>query len=150
MIFTTIFASQMSPFFFNFIFYLSLNHLSLDLKTSLLNASINVMHISQINYIDDYNGVWWNIWTQWTHSSVGITTGWTAGVRFPTGARDFSPLHNFQADSGVHPASYQRGCSFRREAVGAWSWPFTSILCPGEEWWSYTSTPPCLHATVLN
>jgi hypothetical protein len=22
-----------------------------------------------------------------------------------------------------------------------WSWPFTSTLCRGQEWWRYTSTP---------
>jgi hypothetical protein len=38
-------------------------------------------------------------------SSVCIATGWTAGVRFPAGARDFSILHS----SGAHPASYAMG-----------------------------------------
>jgi hypothetical protein len=26
--------------------------------------------------------------------------------------------------------------------AGVWSWPLTSIQCRGQEWWSYTSTPP--------
>jgi hypothetical protein len=39
-------------------------------------------------------------------SSVGIATGWTTGVRFPAGARDFNLLCNVQTGSGAHPASY--------------------------------------------
>jgi hypothetical protein len=39
-------------------------------------------------------------------SSVGMATGWTAGVRFPAGARDFSFLRSIQDCSGAHPASY--------------------------------------------
>jgi hypothetical protein len=38
-------------------------------------------------------------------SSVGIATGYKAGVRFPSGARDFSLLHSVQAGSGAHPPS---------------------------------------------
>jgi hypothetical protein len=33
-------------------------------------------------------------------------TGWTAGVRFPVGERDFSLLRSVQTGSGAHPASY--------------------------------------------
>jgi hypothetical protein len=32
--------------------------------------------------------------------------GWTAGVQFPVGARDFSLLHSVQTNAGAHPASY--------------------------------------------
>jgi hypothetical protein len=39
-------------------------------------------------------------------SSVGIAAGWTAGVRFPTGAVGFSLLHSVRAGSG---ASYPVG-----------------------------------------
>jgi hypothetical protein len=35
--------------------------------------------------------------------------GWTAGVRFATGARDFSVIHSIQTSSGAHPASYPMG-----------------------------------------
>jgi hypothetical protein len=42
-------------------------------------------------------------------SSVGIATGWTAGVRFPAGARNFSVLHSVQIGSGAHPASSPMG-----------------------------------------
>jgi hypothetical protein len=35
-----------------------------------------------------------------------LTMGWTAGVRFPSGVRDFSILYSVQIGSGVHPASY--------------------------------------------
>jgi hypothetical protein len=34
-------------------------------------------------------------------SSVGIATGWTAGVRFPVGARDVSVIHIIQTGSGA-------------------------------------------------
>jgi hypothetical protein len=42
-------------------------------------------------------------------STVGTAMGWTAGVRFPAVVRDFSVLHNIQAGSGDHPASYPMG-----------------------------------------
>jgi hypothetical protein len=35
--------------------------------------------------------------------------GWTAGVRFPAGARDFSLLHSVETGSDAHPASYPMG-----------------------------------------
>jgi hypothetical protein len=39
-------------------------------------------------------------------SSVGIATGWTAGVRFPAEAKRFSVLHSVHTGSGTHFASY--------------------------------------------
>jgi hypothetical protein len=44
-------------------------------------------------------------------SSIGIATGYRleTGVRFPVGARNFSPLHSFQTGSGAYPASYPMG-----------------------------------------
>jgi hypothetical protein len=36
-------------------------------------------------------------------------TVWTAGVRFPAGASDFSLLHSVQTGPGAHPASYPMG-----------------------------------------
>jgi hypothetical protein len=44
-------------------------------------------------------------------NSVGIkrATGWTAGVRFPAGTREFSFLHSVHTGSGTHPASYRVG-----------------------------------------
>jgi hypothetical protein len=33
-------------------------------------------------------------------------TGWTAWVRFPVGAGDFSLLHSIKTGSEAHPASY--------------------------------------------
>jgi hypothetical protein len=44
-----------------------------------------------------------------TNSSLGIATGYTAGVRLPVGERDVSLLHSVQTGSGVHPASYPMG-----------------------------------------
>jgi hypothetical protein len=35
-----------------------------------------------------------------------LTTGWTIGVRSPTGAEDFSSIPWIQNGSGAHPASY--------------------------------------------
>jgi hypothetical protein len=32
--------------------------------------------------------------------------GWTARVRLPGGAKDFSLLYGFQTGSAAHPASY--------------------------------------------
>jgi hypothetical protein len=45
------------------------------------------------------------------HSSVGIALGYglddrSSGVRFPTGAANFSLHHRAQNGSGAHPASY--------------------------------------------
>jgi hypothetical protein len=37
------------------------------------------------------------------------TTGWTTGVRFPAGARDFSLSYCVQTGSGAHPACYPMG-----------------------------------------
>jgi hypothetical protein len=44
-----------------------------------------------------------------------LTTGWTAGVRSPTEAEDFSSNLCVQTGSGAHPASYTVGTggSFR-------------------------------------
>jgi hypothetical protein len=61
--------------------------------------------------------------------------------------QDLSLLHSVHAGSGGNRAAYWMctGGSFPRgKAVGAWSWPLTSMLCRGQEWWSYTSTPPCV------
>jgi hypothetical protein len=66
------------------------------------------------------------------------------GPGFQAGARDFSLVHNIQTDSGTHPASYPlstQGSFPTEKGVGVWSWQITSILCQGQEWWSYTSTP---------
>jgi hypothetical protein len=75
------------------------------------------------------------------NSSVGIGTGWTAGVRFPAGANDFS-LHSVQTGSGAHPASIQwvpgvLSPGVKREA--AHSPPTTAEV---KNTWIYTSTPP--------
>jgi hypothetical protein len=79
--------------------------------------------------------------------SIGIATGWTARVQFPTRPRDFYVVHRVQTDSEAHPSSYPvgtGGCSPGGKVTGAWSWPLTSIWYRGQEWWSYTSTPPCV------
>jgi hypothetical protein len=38
-----------------------------------------------------------------------LTTGWTIGVRSPTGAKDFSSSPCVQTGSEAHPASYPMG-----------------------------------------
>jgi hypothetical protein len=40
-----------------------------------------------------------------TEVVVSLTTGWTTGVRYPTGAEDFSSSLCVQTGSGAHPAS---------------------------------------------
>jgi hypothetical protein len=39
-------------------------------------------------------------------SALGIATGWTTGVRFRAGERDFPLLYSVQTGAGAHPASY--------------------------------------------
>jgi hypothetical protein len=71
----------------------------------------------------------------WRDSSVGIVTRLRAGrsddrVWFPAGAGNFSFRHRVETGFGTHPASYPIGTggSFPRgKAVGALSWPLTSI-----------------------
>jgi hypothetical protein len=56
-------------------------------------------------------------------------------VRFLAGAGNFSLHHRFQNGSGAHPASYPmstRDYFPGDKAAGAWSWPFTSMLCRGQ------------------
>jgi hypothetical protein len=80
-------------------------------------------------------------------------TSFMVGVQFLVGARDFSPLHSNQTDSGAHPASYQMGnrSSLARDKVaGAWSRPLTSGHSQSQEWWSYTSSPPWVHGVPLH
>jgi hypothetical protein len=63
-------------------------------------------------------------------SLVGIAAGWTAGVRFLAGVRDFSFLHMVQTDFEAHKASYPMGAggSFPwGKATEALSWLLTSI-----------------------
>jgi hypothetical protein len=38
--------------------------------------------------------------------AIGMTTGWTTGVRFPAEARYFSLLNSVQTRTGAHPASF--------------------------------------------
>jgi hypothetical protein len=55
---------------------------------------------------------------------------WTAGVRFPAGARDFSLLHNVQTVSGDHALSYAMrvgGFFLGSKAAEARSWPLSSV-----------------------
>jgi hypothetical protein len=40
------------------------------------------------------------------HNAVGMEKGWTAGVRFPAGARNLSHLYCIQTGSRIHPALY--------------------------------------------
>jgi hypothetical protein len=74
-------------------------------------------------------------------SSVGIALGYGPDDRgsrvwLSVGAGNFSLHHRVKNGSGAHPASYPIGTrdSFPRgNAVGAWSWPLTSIQCRGQE-----------------
>jgi hypothetical protein len=65
---------------------------------------------------------------------------------------NLSLLQGVQAGSGAHPAPYPMGNggdSLGGKAAGAWHWPFASIQCRRQEWWSYTFTPPRLHGIML-
>jgi hypothetical protein len=44
-----------------------------------------------------------------SEAGIATATGWTAEVRFPTGARDFSLLHRVQISPRVQLASYPMG-----------------------------------------
>jgi hypothetical protein len=62
-------------------------------------------------------------------SSVDIATRGSS-VRFPAGDGNFSLHHRVQTGSGAYPASYPmstEGSLAGDKAVGAWSWPLTSI-----------------------
>jgi hypothetical protein len=48
-----------------------------------------------------------------------LTTGWTIGVRFPSGAKDFSSSLCVQTGSGVHPASCTKGTGVLSPGVKA-------------------------------
>jgi hypothetical protein len=55
----------------------------------------------------------------------------------------------FRHSSPRHSVAH--ACRFTLRHPRAWCSPLISIQCRGEEWWSYTSTPPiCLYGTVLN
>jgi hypothetical protein len=64
---------------------------------------------------------------------MGWTIGWSGfESRWRLGIRSFDTV---QTGSGAHPASYPMGTgsSFPGgKAVGAWSWPLTSIQCRGQ------------------
>jgi hypothetical protein len=65
------------------------------------------------------------------HSSAGIETALTVGVRFLSGVRDFFLLHSVQTGSVVYPASYlmgKRDCFPRDKEDGAGSWLFNSKI----------------------
>jgi hypothetical protein len=78
------------------------------------------------------------------------TTGWTSGVLFAAGARDFSLLHNVHTDRGAHSASYTMGtgCCFQ------------GVKRPGREadhlvprlrmMELYLHSPICLHGIVVS
>jgi hypothetical protein len=77
-------------------------------------------------------------------SSVGITAGWTAGIPFPAGTREYT-------GSGAHPVSYPvvTGDDFpgvKRPVCEA----DHSHLAPKSKWWSYTSTSQiCFHVVMI-
>jgi hypothetical protein len=70
-------------------------------------------------------------WGAAVAQSECLTTGWTIGVRSPTGGEDFSSSPCVQTGSGVHPASYPMGTGSPfpggKAWPGAWRWPLTPI-----------------------
>jgi hypothetical protein len=87
---------------------------------------------------------WWN-WqsaTSWRIQLKLLTTR-NMNLIFPIW-QEFSLLDSVQTGPGAHPAPCPLGIGGNfpgGKAVGAWSWPLTSIYCWGQEWWSCTSTP---------
>jgi hypothetical protein len=66
------------------------------------------------------------IWRAGITQFVWLATGWTAGVRFLVGKRDFSLQHSVQIGSWAHTTSYLMGTvgSFPgSNAAGTWRWP---------------------------
>jgi hypothetical protein len=61
------------------------------------------------NYLKRYHKKLKNFSCSIKHNCVGLTTGWTIGVRSPVGAEDFSSSLCVQTSSGAHPASYPMG-----------------------------------------
>jgi hypothetical protein len=49
--------------------------------------------------------------------SVSMVTGWTAGIRFPAGVKDFSAFHCVQNSPKAHPVG-ARGYFPRGKAAG--------------------------------
>jgi hypothetical protein len=80
--------------------------------------------------------------------------GWTAGVRFQAGARDFSLLHRVQTCSGAHPAyypmgtgvSFPRGCSGRGVKLTI----ALHLVLRSSMMELYLHSPIRLHGVVLN
>jgi hypothetical protein len=66
---------------------------------------VSCFHLAQ--YIRSCIGNCFRVRSGSRDSSVGA--GWTAGVRFPTGARDFSLLHSLQTGSGAHLSNGYQG-----------------------------------------
>jgi hypothetical protein len=93
---------------------------------------------TQLEFLSKYRVLVYFLWLHYVlmgrDSSVGIALGYGldslgSRVRFPAGAGN-SSLHRVQNGSGVHPASNPvgtRGSFPGGKAVGAWSWPLTSI-----------------------
>jgi hypothetical protein len=75
-----------------------------------------------------------------------LTTGWTTGVRSPTGAKDFSSSLCVQTGSGAHPASYPMGTERGKARPGVTLTTHPHLVPRLSMSRSYTSSPPlCLH-----
>jgi hypothetical protein len=87
-------------------------------------------------------------------SSIGIATGWTAGVQFPVGTRDFSHLHGVQSGTGIYQPSSQWVSGFfsvgvkqpLREADHLHQMPRSRIV----ELYSYLHSPTSIHGAMFN
>jgi hypothetical protein len=61
-----------------------------------------VLNIKLIRSVSLLNNSNFRIYSPPNHQAAG----WTVGIRFPVGTKDFSLLHSIQTRSGGYPASY--------------------------------------------
>jgi hypothetical protein len=71
----------------------------------LLDLITLMMAMNSTNYETPHYIIFSLFYYFWSQDiSVSIVTSCTAGVQFPTGAKDFSLIHSIQTGSWAHPA----------------------------------------------
>jgi hypothetical protein len=105
----------------------------------LLSVQLSCLNICLISYSIYRNSVP-KLQNNVKTSSVGITTSYVLDLLG-------SILGRSKSGFGANPVSYQMGTKGdfpEDKAARVWSRALTSICCWGQEWWSYTSTPPSI------
>jgi hypothetical protein len=108
-----------------------------------------VNHCTHTNWkIISINDISYITWT--AQSEYQRCTGWTAGVRFPAGARGFSLLDSVQADSASYPMG-MGGSTLGNKVAGSWSWPppFSAEVKNGRAILSLPRTPSWSGASLI-